>query len=173
MKETKLLRNNEFDMLNFIKREFNKYEWGSEYEIKQENELWFNIRFPKCLITFFLNNKYNSVDCKIYDIRNKDDNYYLWQVLDSNNKKKTDLFNKYSDVEQNEYIAQYIKIINERLINVVNGDYKWAEKLKMIEKNATKIREVMGTSFIVDTEIYKKMIKGDDSWESDLEKFNK
>ncbi len=173
MKETKLLRDNEFDMINFIKSEFNKYEWGIEYDIKQENELWFNITFPKCLITFFLNNKYNSVDCKIYDIRSKDDNYYLWQALESNNKKRSDLFYEFSEVGQNEYITQYIKIINERLMNVVNGDYKWADTLKRIEINATKIRKVMGTSFIVDTEIYKKMIKGDENWESDLEKLNK
>ena len=104
-------------------------------------------------------------------IRQKKDNHSdisLAEVLEFNGFDFPDLYWDQSSVSEKEYLVQYIKIIYENLLNIINGDIESLRKIELRHSNIGKIQDALNTVFVFDSLIYKKMMSGDESWEFDL-----
>ena len=109
-------------MKEFIINEFKKYDWTVDYNINKTYEWEYEIKFPKCIISYYINKGYNSVECEITYNRKK---YFLEYALRFNNKKTGYLFNNHSEVKVDEYIKQYTEVINTELLSSILYDFSW------------------------------------------------
>jgi hypothetical protein len=74
-------------------------------------------------------------------------------------------------VNEIKFLEQYISIIFEYLLNELKGDFKIFYKIDEHDRNLALIQNKLNQTFVFETEIYKKMLKGDNSWKDDLDKF--
>lgn len=150
----------------YIKKELAKYNWLSEYSVISTPP-FYKVVFETIVIVFYLNEAYSSIECYIKKSNDDDSDYTLSDVLKYSGIEDNSYWN-YSDVEIESYIIQYIEIISNKLIHVLKGDISWKIRIDAIRENTTYIQREMGTTFIFDTDIYKKMIAQDSSWKKDL-----
>lgn len=151
---------------SYIKSELDKYAWPSKYDLISNSPFYYLI-FPKCKIILYNNKKYSSMECRI---SYEEDTYSLSEVLRYNNYDKSIYFNE-SGVSYEKYIEQFINIINENLAHIIEGNFQSLEKMKVHYKNTKIIQDKMKTSFVFETEIYKKMMLDDKTWYEDLNQF--
>lgn len=164
-------------MLEIIGNEMKKYNWDRLYIIEEETYIRVNVYFEECIIMFTYDKKYDSVDCAF---KNEDtpwpECYYIEGIFESNGFDGSEIPGTYSPISINEYIKKFIELIYNHLLFVIDGDFSWIKRYDEINFNSNIIYEKMhksskfqGNAF--DTDIYKKMLKGDTSWKTDLENF--
>ncbi|MCZ2129832.1 MAG: hypothetical protein LC109_06140, partial [Bacteroidia bacterium] len=115
---------------------------------------------------------YGILECEIINTSNGD-KFSMKEVLKFNNTDikymDDDLFNlSPSDEKIKRYIERISSTLFHHLLNVVNGDFSWSEKLIEFKKNVRMIQEKFKTPFVFDLPTYKKLETGDPSWRDDL-----
>jgi hypothetical protein len=108
-----------------IVNEFKKYDWTVNYVINKITEQTYQIEFPKCVISYFVDGMYDSIICHIKYNQKK---YYLETALRFNKKKTGYLFHDHSEAELKEYIEQYTNTLNSELLNFMLNDFSWCER---------------------------------------------
>lgn len=100
------------DMKKQIINEFKKYDWTVNYIINRVTEKTYEIEFPECVVSYFIDDMYESIVCHIkYDQKK----YYLETALSFNKKKTGYLYHDHSEVEISKYIEQYTQVLNSEL----------------------------------------------------------
>lgn len=151
-----------------LKKELKKYDWNLEYTL-ESNYPFYTVIFPNCKIIFYKNIKYSTIECRIF----KDNNTYeIQEVLVYNGYNFSELFLNQRGLDEAKIIEQNIKIIYEKLLHLINGDFNSIKKINEHRLNTKKIQKTLGNTFVFDSSIYKKMIKGDDSWKDDLDSYS-
>ena len=112
-------------MKNGIITEFKKYDWTVEYAINQISDKFYEIKFPNCLIEYYYNNMYQSIECSIEFNGKK---YDLESALRFNNKKTGYLYHNHSEIEISKYIEQYTVTLNSELLNFILNDFSWCDR---------------------------------------------
>ena len=100
-------------------------------------------------------------------------NYNLAEILKFKKIRYTKLFDNHSSVNESKFLEQYIKIIFDELLDEINGDFKVFHIINDHDRNVSLIQDKLGTAFIFQTDIYKKLEKGDASWSNDLDNITK
>lgn len=160
---------------------FSRYSWGASYEVKELPPFFVTIEFPNCCIKFYHNCAYGGVECYIYKPNSRFGDYELREVLHVIDKTNHVRLLSYIDgVTTEECMNQYVKIIHDDLNKVINGDFSWQNEVDEIRNNTKLISEVLfrhnffsRNKRITDSEIYNKMMRGDESWKTDLESMDK
>lgn len=158
-------------MKELILKELEKYEWPNFEAVTLTDDI-IEIRFDKCIIEFYYNKYYESINCSFYEPQDPSIRYTLREVLERNGYDNSELLHDHSSAELAQYAQQYISLIHSELITVVKGDFSWAALAKQERINFGKIATVMKTIDIINTDIYKKMKSVDKSWEDDLKNLN-
>lgn len=156
----------------FIKQEFDKYNWqGHKFFIKREGNLTY-VNFNLVQFSFYYNRMYDSVLCKVQkndNVENKKERYNLGELYDNKIIVYDEpVYDDQSDVSLEDYIKQFVAIINSQLMSVVKGDSSILNRAKEVRKNILCIQKISQKDFIFETEAYKKMINGDADWKSEL-----
>lgn len=157
--------------LEKLEKELNKYSWGYKFTINEHNP-FYDIIFPNVVITFYRNLQYRSVECT-FEVRNhKEYKSNLETLLKADKVDTSNLYYEYSSVEEESYLKQYIQIIFLKLLHIINGNYENFEIINKFNNDFNLIVKTLGTSLIFDTEIYRKLERGDESWREDLINMN-
>ena len=112
-------------MKSKIISEFKKYDWTVEYTIIKISDKLYQIKFPNCLIEYYSNNMYQSIECSIEFNEKK---YDLEYALIFNKKKMGYLYNNHSEVDARKYIEQYTETLNSELLNFILNDFSWCDR---------------------------------------------
>lgn len=83
--------------------------------------------------------------------------------------------NKYGSGEWdfNKQIYWAEKLISERFVNVLNGDFSWTHAYKQKDYRLSQKIEYMAKYFDFENPIQKKFYNGDISWEKDFDEYKK
>ena len=108
-----------------IINEFKKYNWNVNYSVTKITEKTYEIEFPKCMVSYFFDEMYESIVCHI---KFGEKEYYLETVLRFNKKKTGYLFHNHSEVGIKQYIEQYTKVLNSELLEFILIDFSWCER---------------------------------------------
>jgi len=158
--------------LNIIAKVLENHNWEMDYSLK-ESDPFYEIMFEKCSIIFFRNKMYSSIECflKPYDKKFNNEKFSLLNILNSKSIVQPDLLFNHSSVAEIEFLEQYIRIIFENLLDELKGDFSVFDKIDEHDRNLRLIQDKLEQTFVFETEIYKKMLKGDASWKNDLDNF--
>jgi hypothetical protein len=148
------------------------HNWRLDYYLQEKNP-FYEVLFEKCEIIFYRNKNYSSIECYLRpnDERLKNKDFSLSEILKFKSIFLPDLLNNHSSVNEIKFLEQYISIIFEYLLNELKGDFKIFYKIDEHDRNLALIQNKLNQTFVFETEIYKKMLKGDNSWKDDLDKF--
>ena len=154
-----------------ISNELKKYKWSFEYQINKITQFTYSVSFPYCNVEFFRDEMYNSVECylKPNDKKLNNERFSIAEVLKFKSIIQPDLLHNNSSVDIIKFLEQYIRIIFENLLDEIKGGFNVFYKIAENHKNLRLIQDKLQTVFVFETEIYKKMLKGDITWENDLE----
>ena len=119
LNKIKLLMKEEID------NEFKKYDWTVDYEVRKVTEKTYEIVFPECVISYFIDSMYECIVCHI---KHKQKIYYLEHALRFNKKKTGYLYHNQSEVGISQYIEQYTKTLNSKLLNFILTDFSWCDR---------------------------------------------
>lgn len=161
------------DFKEVIINSLSKFDWEITPKIEQYTENNIGIKFPQCTILLFYNYRYGIVECEFSNSPiNSPSNYHFSDVLKFNSITPfydKDLFNKVPSPSKVEsYTERLLSLIYDKLQHVINGDFSWSEKADEFKRNYNQIQKTLGTIFIFDHPIYKKLDSNDPSWLDDL-----
>lgn len=161
------------DFKEIITNSLSKFDWEIPHAVKQYTENNICIEFPQCTILFFHNYHYGTVECEFSNpVINSPTNYHLLKVLKFNSVNSfydKDLFNNVpSQGKVESYTERLLNVIYDKLQHVIKGDFTWSEKADEFNRNVNEIQKTLGTIFIFDHPIYKKLDNNDSSWQEDL-----
>lgn len=158
--------------LNSISKVVKNHNWELDYSLKESNP-FYEVMFEKCGIIFFRNKMYSSIECdlKPYDKKFNNNRFSLREILKFKSIVQPDLLFNHSSVAEIEFLEQYIRIIFENLLDELKGDFSIFDKIEEHDRNLRFIQDKLEQTFVFETEIYKKMLKGDVSWKNDLDNF--
>lgn len=158
--------------LDIITKVIKNYDWELDYSLK-ESDPFYEVMFEKCGIIFFRNKMYSSIECdlKPYDKKFNNERFSLPVILKFKSIVQPDLLFNHSSVAEIEFLEQYIRIIFENLLDELKGDFRVFDKIDEHDRNLRLIQDKLEQTFVFETEIYKKMLKGDISWKKDLDNF--
>jgi hypothetical protein len=150
---------------DILSSELKKYIWTQPYRIVAHPP-FYDVVFPDCKIIFYEDKTYSSIECLIND--GGKSSYSLREVLRISGYDISALYHNQSSVKIPQYIKQYVLEINTKLQPLLKGNFNALRVLDREYDNTTRIQEKLGKTFVFDTDIYKKMITGDSTWEDDL-----
>ncbi len=113
-------------MRDEIISEFKKYIWTVDYKIIQVSEKFYEITFPNCIIEYYHNEMYQSIECFI---KFKGKSYDLVSAMKFNERKTGQIYDNHSEMHVSKYIEQYTKTLNSELLNFILHDFSWCDRV--------------------------------------------
>lgn len=153
-------------MKSYILNELERYNWnGEEYKVKEYDEFIFLI-FKNIKFRFYYNALYDSVNCDLLKADNI--NQYQIDILELEDVKMItldqEIYDDQSDVSVQDYISQFVRIINNFLLPVIKGNNTIIDRVLEIRENVRIIQSNFGQDLIFKTEAYIEMIDGNKNW---------
>jgi len=118
-----------------ISNELEKYDWEESYELTHKFSIYYEVKFAKSIIRFVVNEKYGMIEAcflnpqKPINKRGYEQRYYIEGVIEALGLDKEGIHSHPSSkISYEDYIKVFIKKINKDLLNIIKGDFSWAEK---------------------------------------------
>lgn len=172
------MRYTNIDFFSIVRDNLHLFDWGLKYSLDQVIDSTVVIEFPNCTLLVGLDDFERTVECEFDNPHaNYEKHYDLVDAIKFNDIEPIYYRNTLSypltkeDIGQT--VGEILSIIYHNLLHVINGDFSWVKKADEFAINRTKIQEVLGTVFIFNHPIYKKLENNDSTWADDLKTLNK